>query len=128
MPGNGRKKKNITLLVGGGDYPSSRRMKKPKYEVYWENPPGPSSGLYINRYQGQGRYERHVRPGDLLNPTEIAAILQFSRMHVYRLMRSGELKTVKRGGRRLVALKSVMDFMRKRGLLPEPTPGKIFLD
>ena len=94
--------------------PKKKEKRGPRYEVWWENPPGPRSGLTISRYQGDTCYEREVGLDDLLNPTEIAAILEYTRMHVWRLMKSGELKTVRRGGNRFVSLKSVKKFLRER--------------
>lgn len=123
MTGNGRKKKKMIILLAGEGRPSSRKKRKSKYHVYWENPPGPSSGIHIHWYNRDIRYQRKVEPRDLLNPSEVAAVLDFSRMHVYRLMESGELKAVKRKGRPMVPLKSVMEFLRKRGLLPEAHSG-----
>ncbi len=119
MAGNGRKKKRMVLLLVSEALPSSRKKRKSKYQVCWENPAGPSSGIYIHWYNRDIRYQRKVEPRDLLNPSEVADVLDFSRMHVYRLMASGELKARKRKGRPMVPLKSVMDFLRKRGLLPE---------
>ena len=45
-------------------------------------------------------------------PLEVASKLKISRAGIYRLLKSGELKSIKLGGSRLISEDNLLDFLR----------------
>lgn len=56
--------------------------------------------------------ERHTVPAVLYRVDEAAEALRLSRSSIYELIRSGQLRTVKHGSRRLVPVAALDDFVR----------------
>jgi len=84
--------------------------------IYRENPPSPRSGVSIVRVVHGHLYEREVGPRGVLSPTEGAIYLGITREFLYRLIWAGKVRTVKKGGRLTIPLKSLKDY--------EGSPGR----
>ncbi|WP_203231162.1 helix-turn-helix domain-containing protein [Nocardioides caldifontis] len=57
-------------------------------------------------------------PPLLFTPEEIARLLHVGRSKVYDLLRTGELRSVKVGGRRRVSAKALADFVNGLDVVP----------
>src|SRR5262249_21242588 len=68
-------------------------------EVVYDNPPDKHgfTTFTIIRKVGRSdhRYERHVKPDDLLSSPEAAQVLRISVRHLYRLVKAGRIKCKK---------------------------------
>jgi excisionase family DNA binding protein len=82
--------------------------------VIWENPPGPRQRIIIERVVRGHTYRRQVGPKGVLAPPEAAKALRVSREFVYRLIRQGKLKTVRRRGLMGVPLNSIKAYRARR--------------
>jgi len=63
-------------------------------EFIWDNPPSPSRGVTFGLRTG----EQYVGPKGLVTPTQASQLLKKSRVWIYRLIRAGKLRPVKKGG------------------------------
>ena len=63
-------------------------------EVIWPNPPTPNAGFTLRRRMGGRVWETKVGPRGLLTVAETASALILSPVHVYRLVKNGQLRAV----------------------------------
>ncbi len=86
-PSRGRRAPKTTLK---GQRPPSLRPG----EFIWDNPPGPVQGVTFGLRSGT----QYIGPSGLVTPTQAARLLRKSRVWTYRLIRTGTLRPVSRGG------------------------------
>jgi len=92
--------------------------------AYWENPPGPRSGLRLSRVINGREYEARVRWNESLTQIEAAAVLGTTLMSVNRWVRSGKLEDHKVRGKSMIRLSEIKRILAER----RPTRGRrIFL-
>lgn len=103
------------------DFGEIGSMAKPQFakvEVVFDNPPDKRGFLALTisrRIRGSPhKYERHVKPDDLLSSTEAARILRISVRHLYRLAKEGSLKYKKQRRNLWFTSKDVQSFALKR--------------
>src|SRR5437588_249778 len=97
----------------------------PKIDVVYSNPPDKSVVCIVTISRRVGnpphKYERDVKPNDLLSSPEAATILGLSVRHLYRLVDAGRLKYKKKKNRLLFGSRDVQRFrfalaLSKRGI------------
>jgi excisionase family DNA binding protein len=91
-----------------------KRTARTRIKVYWENPPGPGQGLWVERLVRGHVYKREVGPHGVLSPPEVASALDVTREFVYRLIWSKKLRAVKRRGLLVVPVSSVKEYDARR--------------
>lgn len=73
-----------------GDRPPKLRAGK----FIWDNPPSPSQGVTFGLRTG----EQYIGPKGLVTPTQASQLLKKSRVWIYRLIRAGKLRPIKKRG------------------------------
>jgi excisionase family DNA binding protein len=74
-------------------------------EFFWDNPPGPVQGVTFGLRSGI----QYIGPRGLVTPTQASKLLGKSRVWVYKLIRSGRLRPVRRGSKKktLIPLRQI---------------------
>ena len=103
-------------LTRRGDRPSRLRPG----ELIWDNPPGPRQGVTFGLRSGT----QYIGPKGLVTPTQAARLLRKSRVWIYKLIRAGTLRPIRRGGpaSRLIPLRQIKRLLG----LPEKPVRPIF--
>jgi hypothetical protein len=91
-----------SLLIRQGQSPRAPQVqvegdRPPKLragDFIWDNPPGPSQGVTFGLRTG----EQYIGPKGLVTPTQASQLLKKSRVWIYRLIRTGKLRPVKKRG------------------------------
>jgi excisionase family DNA binding protein len=68
----------------------------PKREIFWENPPGPDSGFYLNETQGRRTTTLYYPGRGLTSIQDAARILDIHPTTIYRWIQDHEVRAVKR--------------------------------
>jgi hypothetical protein len=63
-------------------------------EFVWDNPPGPTQGVTFGLRSG----EQYIDAKGFVTPTQASRLLNKSRVWIYRLIRTGKLRSVKKPG------------------------------
>jgi len=82
--------------------------------AYWDNPPGPRSGLTLSRVINGREYEARVVWDESLTQIETAAVLGTTLMTVNRWVRSGRLKDHKVRGKSMIRLSEIKRILAER--------------
>ena len=91
---------------------------------YWENPPGPRTGLYLHRTINGREYQARVPWNESLTQIETAAVLGTTLMTVNRWVRSGKLRDHRVRGKSMIRLPEIKRILAEH----RPTRGRrIFL-
>ena len=90
------------------------RARPDLIRVWWDNPPGPSQGVTLERRFRGRSYERRVHPQDYVTQIEAAAILRTTLMTVNRYVRAKRLPAVTRDGISMIQLRTLLRFRRDR--------------
>src|SRR6267378_2446605 len=101
-PGRGRRVPKTTL----------KRQRPPSLnpgEFIWDNPPGPAQGVTFGLRGGT----QYIGPKGLVTPTQAARLLRKSRVWTYRLIHTGTLRPVSRGGlaTKLIPLRQIKQLL-----------------
>jgi excisionase family DNA binding protein len=91
--------------------------------AYWENPPGPRSGLRLSRVINGREYEARVRWNESLTQIEAAAVLGTTLMTINRWVRGGRLKDHKVRGKSMIRLSR--NQAHSGGAPPHPGPANL---
>jgi excisionase family DNA binding protein len=81
---------------------------------YWENPPGPRTGLYLHRTINGREYQARVRWNESLTQIEAAAVLEVTLMTVNRWVRGGKLKDHNVRGKSMIRLAEIKRILEER--------------
>ncbi len=99
--------------------------KEAKIEIIWENPPDGTATL--RRVIGGEVYERKITPSSRLTPPEAKAVLKLTHARVHQLLKSGQLKSTRKGGDYLVSLKELIRYSREKRPRGRPRNPEAFL-
>ncbi len=90
----------------------------PKIEIIYSNPPEVPSPVTIRRWVGGHKYEREIRPDDLIGTTEAVKILKITLRHLYRLVEDRKLKAIRKAAKIYFKLHEVEKLAKERGTWP----------
>ncbi len=94
-------------------------MKRlPKIEVIYSNPPEIPSSVTIRRWVSGQKYEREVKPNDLIGTTEAVHILKITLRHLYRLVENRILKPIRKKSKIYFKLGDIEKLAKERGVWP----------
>jgi len=83
-------------------------------EAYWENPPGPHSGLNLYRTINGREYQANVRWNESLTQIEAAAVLRVTLMTINRWVRGGKLRDHQVQGKSMIRLSEIKRILEER--------------